>query len=160
MRQGNVEEAMKNANLGKKYIINNPESWGGLGVIYHFNNEHEQAIEALEIYQSQTIKPNDLFMEILGWAYTFENNYENAKSTWEYIANKDKHYQKKMKSKIYLSLSYLSSLEGKFRKSQEYFDLHDALKHKASLENFSRGAFGKVNLMKKPLKFWKKMGLK
>ena len=160
MRQGNVEEAMKNANLGKKYIINNPESWGGLGVIYHFNNEHEQAIEALEIYQSQTIKPNDLFMEILGWAYTFENNYENAKTTWEYIANKDKHYQKKMKSKIYLSLSYLSSLEGKFRKSQEYFDLHDALKHKASLENFSRGAFGKVNLMKKPLKFWKKMGLK
>ena len=160
MRQGNVEEAMKNANLGKKYIINNPESWGGLGVIYHFNNEHEQAIEALEIYQSQTIKPNDLFMEILGWAYTFENNYENAKSTWEYIANKDKHYQKKMKSKIYLSLSYLSSLEGKFRKSQEYFDLHDALKHKASLENFSRGAFGKVKLMKKPLKFWKKMGLK
>ena len=160
MRQGNVEEAMKNANLGKKYIINNPESWGGLGVIYHFNNEHEQAIEALEIYQSQTIKPNDLFMEILGWAYTFENNYENAKSTWEYIANKDKHYQKKMKSKIYLSLSYLSSLEGKFRESQEYFDLHDALKHKASLENFSRGAFGKVNLMKKPLKFWKKMGLK
>lgn len=160
MRQGNVEEAMKNANLGKKYIINNPESWGGLGVIYHFNNEHEQAIEALEIYQSQTIKPNDLFMEILGWAYTFENNYENAKSTWEYIAKKDKHYQKKMKSKIYLSLSYLSSLEGKFRKSQEYFDLHDALKHKASLENFSRGAFGKVNLMKKPLKFWKKMGLK
>ena len=160
MRQGNVEEAMKNANLGKKYIINNPESWGGLGVIYHFNNEHEQAIEALEIYQSQTIKPNDLFMEILGWAYTFENNYENAKSTWEYIANKDKHYQKKMKSKIYLSLSYLSSLEGKFRKSQEYFDLHDALKHKASLENFSRGAFGKVNLMKKPLKFWKKKGLK
>ena len=160
MRQGNVEEAMKNANLGKKYIINNPESWGGLGVIYHFNNEHEQAKEALEIYQSQTIKPNDLFMEILGWAYTFENNYENAKSTWEYIANKDKHYQKKMKSKIYLSLSYLSSLEGKFRKSQEYFDLHDALKHKASLENFSRGAFGKVNLMKKPLKFWKKMGLK
>ena len=160
MRQGNVEEAMKNANLGKKYIINNPESWGGLGVIYHFNNEHEQAIEALEIYQSQTIKPNDLFMEILGWAYTFENNYENAKSTWKYIANKDKHYQKKMKSKIYLSLSYLSSLEGKFRKSQEYFDLHDALKHKASLENFSRGAFGKVKLMKKPLKFWKKMGLK
>ena len=160
MRQGNVEEAMKNANLGKKYIINNPESWGGLGVIYHFNNEHEQAIEALEIYQSQTIKPNDLFMEILGWAYTFENNYENAKSTWEYIANKDKHYQKKMKSKIYLSLSYLSSLEGKFRKSQEYFDLHDALKHKASLENFSRGAFGKVTLMKKPFKFWKKMGLK
>ena len=160
MRQGNVEEAMKNANLGKKYIINNPESWGGLGVIYHFNNEHEQAIEALEIYQSQTIKPNDLFMEILGWAYTFENNYENAKSTWEYIANKDKHYQKKMKSKIYLSLSYLSSLEGKFRKSQEYFDLHDALKHKASLDNFSRRAFGKVNLMKKPLKFWKKMGLK
>ena len=160
MRQGNVEEAMKNANLGKKYIINNPESWGGLGVIYHFNNEHEQAIEALEIYQSQTIKPNDLFMEILGWAYTFENNYENAKSTWEYIANKDKHYQKKMKSKIYLSLSYLSSLEGKFRKSQEYFDLHDALKHKASFENFSRGAFGKVKLMKKPLKFWKKMGLK
>ena len=160
MRQGNVEEAMKNANLGKKYIINNPESWGGLGVIYHFNNEHEQAIEALEIYQSQTIKPNDLFMEILGWAYTFENNYENAKSTWEYIANKDKHYQKKMKSKIYLSLSYLSSLEGKFRKSQEYFDLHDSLKHKASLENFSRGAFGKVKLMKKPLKFWKKMGLK
>ena len=160
MRQGNVEEAMKNANLGKKYIINNPESWGGLGVIYHFNNEHEQAIEALEIYQSQTIKPNDLFMEILGWAYTFENNYENAKSTWEYIANKDKHYQKKMKSKIYLSLSYLSSLEGKFRESQEYFDLHDALKHKASLENFSRGAFGKVKLMKKPLKFWKKMGLK
>ena len=120
MRQGNVEEAMKNANLGKKYIINNPESWGGLGVIYHFNNEHEQAIEALEIYQSQTIKPNDLFMEILGWAYTFENNYEKARSTWEYIANKDKHYQKKMKSKIYLSLSYLSSLEGKFRKSQEY----------------------------------------
>ena len=55
-----------------------------------------------------------------------------------------------MKSKIYLSLSYLSSLEGKFRKSQEYFDLHDALKHKASLENFSRGAFGKVKLMKKP----------
>ena len=160
MRQGNVEEAMKNANLGKKYIINNPESWGGLGVIYHFNNEHEQAIEALEIYQSQTIKPNDLFMEILGWAYTFENNYENAKSTWEYIANKDKHYQKKMKSKIYLSLSYLSSLEGKFRESQEYFDLHDALKHKASLENFSRGAFGKVKLMNKPLKFWKKMGLK
>ena len=160
MRQGNVEEAMKNANLGKKYIINNPESWGGLGVIYHFNNEHEQAIEALEIYQSQTIKPNDLFMEILGWAYTFENNYENAKSTWEYIANKDKHYQKKMKSKIYLSLSYLSSLEGKMKKSQEYFDLHDALQHKASLENFSRGAFGKVNLMKKPLKFWKKMGLK
>ena len=160
MRQGNVEEAMKNANLGKKNIINNPESWGGLGVIYHFNNEHEQAIEALEIYQSQTIKPNDLFMEILGWAYTFENNYENAKSTWEYIANKDKHYQKKMKSKIYLSLSYLSSLEGKMKKSQEYFDLHDALQHKASLENFSRGAFGKVNLMKKPLKFWKKMGLK
>ena len=160
MRQGNVEEAMKNANLGKKYIINNPESWGGLGVIYHFNNEHEQAIEALEIYQSQTIKPNDLFMEILGWAYTFENNYENAKSTWEYIANKDKHYQKKMKSKIYLSLSYLSSLEGKFRESQEYFDLHDALKHKASLENFSIGAFGKVKLMKKPLEFWKKMGLK
>ena len=160
MRQGNVEEAMKNANLGKKYIINNPESWGGLGVIYHFNNEHEQAIEALEIYQSQTIKPNDLFMEILGWAYTFENNYENAKSTWEYIANKDKHYQKKMKSKIYLSLSYLSSLEGKFRKSQEYFDLHDALKHKASLENFSRGAFGKVKLMEKPIKFWKEMGLK
>ena len=160
MRQGNVEEAMKNANLGKKYIINNPESWGGLGVIYHFNNEHEQAIEALEIYQSQTIKPNDLFMEILGWAYTFENNYENAKSTWEYIANKDKHYQKKMKSKIFLSLSYLSSLEGKFKKSQEYFDLNDSLKHKASLDNFSRGAFGKVNLMKKPLKFWKKMGLK
>ena len=160
MRQGNVEEAMKNANLGKKYIINNPESWGGLGVIYHFNNEHEQAIEALEIYQSQTIKPNDLFMEILGWAYTFENNYEKARSTWEYIANKDKHYQKKMKSKIYLSLSYLSSLEGKMKKSQEYFDLHDALQHKASLENFSRGAFGKVNLMKKPLKFWKKMGLK
>ena len=160
MRQGNVEEAMKNANLGKKYIINNPESWGGLGVIYHFNNEHEQAIEALEIYQSQTIKPNDLFMEILGWAYTFENNYEKARSTWEYIANKDKHYQKKMKSKIYLSLSYLSSLEGKLKKSQEYFDLHDALQHKASLENFSRGAFGKVNLMKKPLKFWKKMGLK
>ena len=160
MRQGNVEEAMKNANLGKKYIINNPESWGGLGVIYHFNNEHEQAIEALEIYQSQTIKPNDLFMEILGWAYTFENNYENAKSTWEYIANKDKHYQKKMKSKIYLSLSYLSSLEGKFRESQEYFDLHDALKHKASLENFSRGAFGKVKLMEKPIKFWKEMGLK
>ena len=160
MRQGNVEEAMKNANLGKKYIINNPESWGGLGVIYHFNNEHEQAIEALEIYQSQTIKPNDLFMEILGWAYTFENNYENAKSTWEYIANKDKHYQKKMKSKIYLSLSYLSSLEGKFRKSQEYFDLHDALKHKASLENFSRGAFGKVKQMEKPIKFWKEMGLK
>tara|TARA_B100000003_G_scaffold91176_1_gene81783 strand:+ start:37 stop:1899 length:1863 start_codon:yes stop_codon:yes gene_type:complete len=159
MRQGNVEEAMKNANLGKKYIINNPESWGGLGVIYHFNNEHEQAIEALEIYQSQTIKPNDLFMEILGWAYTFENNYEKARSTWEYIANKDKHYQKKMKSKIYLSLSYLSSLEGKMKKSQEYFDLHDALQHKASLENFSRGAFGKVNLMKKPLKFWKKMGL-
>ena len=159
MRQGNVEEAMKNANLGKKYIINNPESWGGLGVIYHFNNEHEQAIEALEIYQSQTIKPNDLFMEILGWAYTFENNYEKARSTWEYIANKDKHYQKKMKSKIYLSLSYLSSLEGKLKKSQEYFDLHDALQHKASLENFSRGAFGKVNLMKKPLKFWKKMGL-
>jgi len=160
MRQGNVEEAMKNANLGKKYIINNPESWGGLGVIYHFNNEHEQAIEALEIYQSQTIKPNDLFMEILGWAYTFENNYEKARSTWEYIANKDKHYQKKMKSKIYLSLSYLSSLEGKMKKSQEYFDLHDALQHKASLENFSRGAFGNVNLMKKPLKFWKKMGLK
>ena len=160
MRQGNVEEAMKNANLGKKYIINNPESWGGLGVIYHFNNEHEQAIEALEIYQSQTIKPNDLFMEILGWAYTFENNYEKARSTWEYIANKDKHYQKKMKSKIYLSLSYLSSLEGKMKKSQEYFDLHDALQHKASLENFSRRAFGKVNLMKKPLKFWKKMGLK
>ena len=160
MRQGNVEEAMKNANLGKKYIINNPESWGGLGVIYHFNNEHEQAIEALEIYQSQTIKPNDLFMEILGWAYTFENNYEKARSTWEYIANKDKHYQKKMKSKIYLSLSYLSSLEGKMKKSQEYFDLHDALQHKASLENFSRGAFGKVNLMKKPLKFWKKMGLR
>ena len=160
MRQGNVEEAMKNANLGKKYIINNPESWGGLGVIYHFNNEHEQAIEALEIYQSQTIKPNDLFMEILGWAYTFENNYEKARSTWEYIANKDKHYQKKMKSKIYLSLSYLSSLEGKMKKSQEYFDLHDALQHKASLENFSRGAFGKVNLMKKPLKFWEKMGLK
>ena len=160
MRQGNVEKAMKNANLGKKYIINNPESWGGLGVIYHFNNEHEQAIEALEIYQSQTIKPNDLFMEILGWAYTFENNYEKARSTWEYIANKDKHYQKKMKSKIYLSLSYLSSLEGKMKKSQEYFDLHDALQHKASLENFSRGAFGKVNLMKKPLKFWKKMGLK
>jgi adenylate cyclase len=160
MRQGNVEEAMKNANLGKKYIINNPESWGGLGVIYHFNNEHEQAIEALEIYQSQTIKPNDLFMEILGWAYTFENNYEKARSTWEYIANKDKHYQKKMKSKIYLSLSYLSSLEGKMKKSQEYFDLHDALQHKASLETFSRGAFGKVNLMKKPLKFWKKMGLK
>ena len=160
MRQGNVEEAMKNANLGKKYIINNPESWGGLGVIYHFNNEHEQAIEALEIYQSQTIKPNDLFMEILGWAYTFENNYEKARSTWEYIANKDKHYQKKMKSKIYLSLSYLSSLEGKMKKSQEYFDLHDTLQHKASLENFSRGAFGKVNLMKKPLKFWKKMGLK
>ncbi len=160
MRQGNVEEAMKNANLGKKYIINNPESWGGLGVIYHFNNEHEQAIEALEIYQSQTIKPNDLFMEILGWAYTFENNYEKARSTWEYIANKDKHYQKKMKSKIYLSLSYLSSLEGKLKKSQGYFDLHDALQHKASLENFSRGAFGKVNLMKKPLKFWKKMGLK
>ena len=159
MRQGNVEEAMKNANLGKKYIINNPESWGGLGVIYHFNNEHEQAIEALEIYQSQTIKPNDLFMEILGWAYTFENNYEKARSTWKYIANKDKHYQKKMKSKIYLSLSYLSSLEGKMKKSQEYFDLHDALQHKASLENFSRGAFGKVNLMKKPLKFWKKMGL-
>ena len=98
MRQGNVEEAMKNANLGKKYIINNPESWGGLGVIYHFNNEHEQAIEALEIYQSQTIKPHDLFMEILGWAYTFENNYEKARSTWEFIANKDKHYQKKMKS--------------------------------------------------------------
>ena len=46
------------------------------------------------------------------------------------------------------------------KKSQEYFDLHDALQHKASLENFSRGAFGKVNLMKKPLKFWKKMGLK
>ena len=160
MRQGNVEEAMKNANLGKKYIINNPESWGGLGVIYHFNNEHEQAIESLEIYQSQTIKPNDLFMEILGWAYTFENNYEKAKSTWEYIANKDKHYQKKMKSKIYLSLSYLSSLEGKMKKSQEYFDLHDALQHRSSLENFSRGAFGKVNLMKKPLKFWKKMGLK
>ena len=160
MRQGNVEEAMKNANLGKKYIINNPESWGGLGVIYHFNNEHEQALEALEIYQSQTIKPNDLFMEILGWAYTFENKYEKAKSTWEYIANKDKHYQKKMKSKIYLSLSYLSSLEGKMKKSQEYFDLHDALQHKASLEKFSRGAFGKVNLMKKPLKFWKKMGLK
>ena len=160
MRQGNVEEAMKNANLGKKYIINNPESWGGLGVIYHFNNEHEQAIEALEIYQSQTIKPNDLFMEILGWAYTFENNYEKARSTWEYIANKDKHYQKKMKSKIYLSLSYLSSLEGKLKKSQEYFDLHDALQHKASLENFSRGAFGKVILMKKPLKYWKKMGLK
>ena len=160
MRQGNVEEAMKNANLGKKYIINNPESWGGLGVIYHFNNEHEQAIEALEIYQSQTIKPNDLFMEILGWAYTFENNYEKARSTWEYIANKDKHYQKKMKSKIYLSLSYLSSLEGKMKKSQEYFDLHDALQHRSSLENFSRGAFGKVNLMKKPLKFWKKMGLK
>ena len=160
MRQGNVEEAMKNANLGKKYIINNPESWGGLGVIYHFNNEHEQAIEALEIYQSQTIKPNDLFMEILGWAYTFENNYEKARSTWEYIANKDKHYQKKMKSKIYLSLSYLSSLEGKLKKSQEYFYLHDALKHKASLENFSRGAFGKVKLMKKPLKFWKEMGLK
>ena len=160
MRQGNVEEAMKNANLGKKYIINNPESWGGLGVIYHFNNEHEQAIEALEIYQSQTIKPNDLFMEILGWAYTFENNYEKARSTWEYIANKDKHYQKKMKSKIYLSLSYLSSLEGKMKNSQEYFDLHDALQHKASLENFSRRAFGKVNLMKKPLKFWKKMGLK
>ena len=148
MRQGNVEEAMKNANLGKKYIINNPESWGGLGVIYHFNNEHEQAIEALEIYQSQTIKPNDLFMEILGWAYTFENNYENAKSTWEYIANKDKHYQKKMKSKIFLSLSYLSSLECKFKKSQEYFDLHDSLKHKASLDNFSRGAFGKENLIK------------
>ena len=160
MRQGNVEEAMKNANLGKKYIINNPESWGGLGVIYHFNNEHEQAIEALEIYQAQTIKPNDLFMEILGWAYTFENNYEKAKSTWEYIANKDKHYQKKMKSKIFLSLSYLSSLEGKFKKSQQYFDLHDALKHKASLSNFSRGAFGKVKLMQKPLKFWKKMGLK
>ena len=160
MRQGNVEEAMKNANLGKKYIINNPESWGGLGVIYHFNNEHEQAIEALEIYQSQTIKPNDLFMEILGWAYTFENNYEKARSTWEYIANKDKHYQKKMKSKIYLSLSYLSSLEGKMKKSQEYFDLHDALQHKASLENFSRGAFGKVNLMKKTSQFRKKMGSK
>ena len=83
-----------------------------------------------------------------------------ARSTWEYIANKDKHYQKKMKSKIFLSLSYLSSLECKFKKSQEYFDLHDSLKHKASLDNFSRGAFGKENLIKKPLKFWKKMGLK
>ena len=97
MRQGKVEETLKYADIARKYISNQPESWSGLAVIYHFNNKHIEAIEALEIYKSQILKPADLFMEILGWAYTFKEDYKKAISKFEYIEKKDNHYHKTMK---------------------------------------------------------------
>ena len=34
---------MKYANLSRKYITNQPESWSALGVIYHFNGKNKEA---------------------------------------------------------------------------------------------------------------------
>ena len=160
MRQGKTEETLKYANLSRKYITNQPESWSALGVIYHFNGKNKEAIEALEIYKSQILVPADLFMEILGWAYTFENNYEKANETFQYIEKKEKHYQKTMKSKVYLALSYLSYLQGEHKKSNEYFNLHDSMENKQDLASLSRGGSGRSRIMEKPIKFWKEMGLK
>ena len=127
---------------------------------FHFNGKNKEAIEALEIYKSQILVPADLFMEILGWAYTFENNYEKANETFQYIEKKEKHYQKTMKSKVYLALSYLSYLQGEHKKSNEYFNLHDSMENKQDLASLSRGGSGRSRIMEKPIKFWKEMGLK
>ena len=160
MRQGKTEETLKYANISRKYITNQPESWSGLGVIYHFNGKQKEAIEALEIYKSQILVPADLYLEILGWAYTFENNYEKANETFQYIIKKEKHYQKNMKSKIYLALSYLSHLQGENNQSREYFNLHASMENKQDLKSLSRGGSSRSKLMQKPINFWKGMGLK
>ena len=99
-------------------------------------------------------------MEILGWAYTFENNYEKANETFQYIIKKEKHYQKNMKSKIYLALSYLSHLQGENNQSREYFNLHASMENKQDLKSLSRGGSSRSKLMQKPINFWKGMGLK
>ena len=95
-------------------------------------------------------------MELLGWAYTLDGNYEKAKEIFELILNKGSHRQKDLKSKIYLSMSYMSHLQGETEKSKEYFALHESLEHKYKPNSF-QGSRTKV--MEEPHKFWKKMGL-
>ena len=95
-------------------------------------------------------------MELLGWAYTLDGNYEKAKEIFELILSKDSHPQKDLKSKIYLSMSYMYHLQDETEKSKQYFALHESMeyKYKPSLFQGSR-----AKIMEEPHKFWKEMGL-
>ena len=65
-----------------------------------------------------------------------------------------------MKSKVYLALSYIYFLQGDDKTSNEYFDLHESMEHKTTLEIITRGGSGRALMMKKPIKFWTEKGLK
>ena len=157
MMERNPKRALEYLDLAtndSKY--NQPNFWGAAGALYHFNSKHKEAIDALEKHRSQKLVPNDLNMELLGWAYTLDGNYEKAKEIFELILSKDSHRQKDLKSKIYLSMSYMYHLQDETEKSKQYFALHESMEHKYKPSLF-QGSRAKI--MEEPHKFWKEMGL-
>ena len=72
------------------------------------------------------------------------------------ILSNDSHRQKDLKSKIYLSMSYMYHLQDETEKSKQYFALHESMEDKYKSRPFQGS---RTKIMEASHKFWKEMGL-
>ena len=72
MSSKDYESAIEYAEKAKRLIVNNPEAWGGVGVIFFFCNEFQQAIEAFEFQSKLVMEQQLIFKDILACHIFFQ----------------------------------------------------------------------------------------
>ena len=160
MSSKKYDEALLFANKAKKVIVNNPEAWGGIGVVYFFCNDFKSSIEALELQSQLVMEQQLIFKDILAWAYIFENELNKAKTLLEEIILKKNHPNKLTMSQSYIMLSYIAHLEQNEQLSKTYFSKHLELEHQTTIAGFTKfKRFKEKTIAKDILQFLSKKGL-
>ena len=160
MSSKKYDEALLFANKAKKVIINNPEAWGGIGVVYFFCNDFKSSIEALELQSQLVMEQQLIFKDILAWAYIFENELNKAKKVLGEIILMKNHPNKLTMSQSYIMLSYIAHLEQNEQLSKTYFTKHLDLEHQTTIAGFTKfKRFKDKTVAKDVLQFLSKKGL-
>ena len=161
MSSKNYDEAILFANKAKEVIVNNPEAWGAIGVVYFFCNDFKNAIDSLELQSELVMDQQLIFKDILAWAYIFENQTDKAKKVLNEIVLKKNHPNKLTLSQSYVMLSYIAFLEKDKKTSDKYFEKHLNLKNKTTLAGFRKfGRFKDISIASDVIKFLNNKGLK
>ena len=155
------ESAIEYAEKAKRLIVNNPEAWGGIGVIFFFCNEFQQAIEAFEFQSKLVMEQQLIFKDILVWSYIFNNKLDDAKRTLNEILLKKNHPNKLMRSQVFLSLSYIAYLENDEKLSNYFLQEHLSLKNKTTIAGFIKfKRFKDISVSEKPINYFISIGVK
>ena len=160
MSSKNYDDALLFANKTKKVIVNNPEAWGGIGVIYFFCNDFKSSIEALELQSQLVMEQQLIFKDILAWSYIFENELKKAKRVLEEIILKKTHPNKLTMSQSYIMLSYIAHLEKDEKQSDAYFKKHLDLENQTTIAGFAKfKRFKDTSIANNVLQFLSEKGL-